>query len=709
MIQGYRFACVIMTLLWPGLVLAVETEASFLDDIPVVLSASRIGVSPLEAPAPVTVIDREMIQASGFTEIHDILRLVPGFLVVDTPETSPIVVNQGMGDPWSRRLQVLIDGSSVFDPLLGGVNWEDLPFRLDDIERIEVVRSPNPSSYGANAFQGVVNIITRAPYAGPTSGLVLRAGQHGIADGHAYIARGGADIDWRLSLSRRAADNFRVDEQADSAAYGERSRRDVVNAHVAWRPVADQEVRVQLGLTRGQDDYTTDSSQRSAYPSVDYFQASWRKQHTDGGELQARYYHYARDRDYVYSVLPTNPALAPYPSLSIDQSTRVSRDDLEMQYTRPWSETLTTALGAGARVDRAESDGLLYGLGTVKGEQWQLFGTLDWQPRPDWSLHAGAMVEKHYNTGTLFSPRLAANYHLDANQALRLAIGKGYRAPTIFEATAREATASPTGVADIAHWSYRDLDPESVTYVDLGYIAQIPALGLRVDARMYHNRYTDFIDEQSCIVDPESQNRPGTKLGPNCPFSPPPGYDRPLGYAGTAVRNDAVPYGRTPRYGHYKAFYYFNSGDIDVTGADLTISWRNPVVGTLRLSHAYTHIKSSGLGIDVTMDPNAISKDLDFVESAPKRSTSLLWWRPLPWGGLRASAAWYRVGWMNWPNGGTDQPAYDRYDFKLSKTFGGGGGNDELSLTAQNINAEHVEFRNYLVERRVFLTLRLGW
>ncbi len=226
---------------------------------------------------------------------------------------------------------------------------------------------------------------------------------------------------------------------------------------------------------------------------------------------------------------------------------------------------------------------------------------------------------------------------------------------------------------------------------------------------MYYNRYKNFIDEQSCIVDLESQTRPGTPLGVNCPFDPPAGYDRPLGYAGTAVRNDAVPYGRTPRYGHYKAFYYFNSGDIDVHGADLTLSWKHRDLGNYRFTQALTLIQATGLGIDTTLNPSSVSKDVDFEESAPKRSTSLLWSKALPWWDLSAHFAYYKVGKMEWPNGGDNQPGFERFDAKLSKRFGKPDQRNEIALTVQNFNETHLEFDNYLIERRAFVTLQLGW
>jgi iron complex outermembrane receptor protein len=187
-----------------------KSDIDFLADIPMVLTASRISQSPLDAPAAITVIDRETILDSGFTEIQDIFRLVPGFLVADYPGGSPVVVNQGMGDAHSRRLLVLLDGRALYDPFQGGVDWQDLPLRMEDIERIEIVRGPNAASYGANAFQGVINIITRLPLGENENGLMLRAGQRDIGDIYAYMARSDGDINWRISASGRQATNFRT-------------------------------------------------------------------------------------------------------------------------------------------------------------------------------------------------------------------------------------------------------------------------------------------------------------------------------------------------------------------------------------------------------------------------------------------------------------------------------------------------------------------
>lgn len=121
---------------------AAVTESAFLEDLPVVLSVSRLSQPVNEAPAAVTIIDRNMIRASGFRDIPDLLRLVPGFSVAYTRDNTWAAGYHGLGDAFSRRFQVLVDGRSIYSPHYGAVYWTDLPLSIDDIERIEVVRGP---------------------------------------------------------------------------------------------------------------------------------------------------------------------------------------------------------------------------------------------------------------------------------------------------------------------------------------------------------------------------------------------------------------------------------------------------------------------------------------------------------------------------------------------------------------------------------------
>lgn len=689
------------------------TEDAFLADLPMVLTASRIAQSPLDAPAPVSVIDRETIRASGFTEIHELLRLVPGFLVADWPEGSPTVVNHGLGDANSRRMQVLVDGLSVYDPFRGGVAWQDIPLRVEDIERIEVVRAPSQAVYGANAFQGVINIITLGADAEPGAGVVVSGGQRGFEDEYLRLGKSDGRLDWRISASHRQANNFR-DMGRDNYMVQEDIERWGLNGQLAWHPSADQEVRAYLGLGWGNDLTGTEDSTSDPLRDRDnrdrFFQLSWRVTASDSAETTLRYYHYDRKEREGFRVYAIDPALAPVPYISVDANIDMRRDGVEFQRTQTWSDQIQTMWGAGLRYDQVESEHLLYGLGNVGGMQKQVFGNLDWSFAPRWQLNLGAMVEDHYNTDTLFSPRLALNFKLAREQALRFSAGRSYRAPTVEEASAREAMTYSGGVADVGEWAYRELDPERVDFVELGYVARFAPLGLRVDARLFQDDYRDYIDDQSCILDPEaSEFRPdGVRRGVRCDFAPPPGYERPLGFAGFSWGDPSLPNGTLPRFSNFKAFYFFNSGAIKVRGGDVTLDWRNPTVGRILLMHAITQISAQGVGTDATSRAASVTRDGDMVLSAPRHATSLLWSRGWAWG-IETSVGVYYVGDMKWPNDGDYQPAYQRWDFRLAKRLGGPDAGDEIALTLQNFNGNHTEFDDYVPEHQAFVTLRLNW
>ncbi|TCS74089.1 iron complex outermembrane receptor protein [Sulfuritortus calidifontis] len=659
---------------------AEVSEDLFLMELPTVLTAARIAQSPLDAPAPVTVIDRDMIRTSGASEIHDLFRLAPGFLVADWPDGSPIVVNRGLGDGYSRRLLVLLDGHSVFDPFRGGVDWQDLPLRLDDIERIEVVRGPNQASYGANALQGVINIITRLPVQDAGIAAYAAYGRQGHYDAYARAGGGDGESAWRFSASSRAATNFQ-DLGRQNYDWQEGIQRQTFYGQWHYRPRAADEWRLQLGFSQGTDEVGSNKL-TNIEPHHDrdnrnlFLQLGWRRAYDQGSEIAWQYYHYSRAERERYLVYPTDPA-AVVPFIPVNLDVDMRRDDLELQQAHVWNDRLKGVWGLGVRRDAVESAHYLHGLGEVSGTQWQVFGNIDWQFLPRWLLHLGGMVEKHYLTDTLFSPRLALNYALTPLHSLRLSVGRGYRAPNLFEMKSREVYTYGGGIAEVGYWSYQSLLPEAVAFREVAYIGRFPELRAQAGLRLFMEDHSNYIDAKTCTLDTAA-----------CPFTAPAGYARPFGYPGKFLIGD--------KFGNPKAYYFYNAGDVRVRGGDASLDWRHPQFGRFVLSHAVTTISTQG------------EVDVDWRDSAPMQSTSLLWSRGFS-RGLQVSVAAYWLGDMMWPSDGDVQPGYRRIDLKLAKRLGKAGSEDEIALTLQNLGDKHMEFSDYTAERQAFVSLRLGW
>ena len=155
-----------------------------------VTSVSKTQQSLSRAASAIFVITPEAIRRSGANNIPDLLRMVPGLDVAQINANTWAVSARGFNAKFSNELLVLMDGRTVYTPTFGGVFWDVLDLPLGDIERIEVIRGPGGSLWGANAVNGVVNIITRKSSA--TLGAHIVAGYGNVEQGFGTVQYGGA-------------------------------------------------------------------------------------------------------------------------------------------------------------------------------------------------------------------------------------------------------------------------------------------------------------------------------------------------------------------------------------------------------------------------------------------------------------------------------------------------------------------------------------
>ena len=164
-----------------------------------VTSVSKQEQKVSRTAAAIFVITSEDIRRSGATNIPDLLRMVPGVDVAQINANTWAVSIRGFNTRFSDKLLVMVDGRSVYTPTFGGVYWDVVDLPLEDIERIEVIRGPGGSVWGANAVNGVINIITKA--AAETKGAMVVAGGGNTDEGFATLQYGGslgAKTDFRV-------------------------------------------------------------------------------------------------------------------------------------------------------------------------------------------------------------------------------------------------------------------------------------------------------------------------------------------------------------------------------------------------------------------------------------------------------------------------------------------------------------------------------
>ena len=538
----------------------------FLDGepLPQVLTATRLKQSPAAVPGSMTVIDSQLITASGARDISELLRLVPGIMVGNISGNQAAVNYHGTSASEARRMQVLIDGRSVYRAGLSTVDWSDIPVPLDDIERIEVFRGPNTVSYGANALMAVVNIITRRPADSHGSRMKIIRGQRDINDYYASQGLGWDSGDLRLSLSGLQDDGF--DSDRNGADYRDSRRLNRINLAVSQTLDERQSIDWQLNAKDGsnQRPYTyrpvfsgiTDAGNNSDVVAKTYAGSLRWNLDVDPDHslyIQGTAQHWDRQQtwracDAEVSFSPEltrlwqlNPnyteALArniarftttgapPGPAAErelgnqvlgqwnngarqtlcgdIDQSTRESRFDLELQDTLSLSDSLRLVSGLNYRYDRADSE--TYFNGTLNDTTWRTFGQLEWRATEHWLLQGGAMFEDTRLIGSSLTPRLAINYLINPRHGLRAVYSEAIRSPDMFENNVdwsyRVTNLRPSAYGQSsARYFVRtrgpgDLEQEHMRSRELGYNGYFIELGLALDVKVFHDEISGMISE----------------------------------------------------------------------------------------------------------------------------------------------------------------------------------------------------------------------
>jgi iron complex outermembrane receptor protein len=211
-----------------------------------ITSASRKEQPVDETPAAVFVLTQEDIRRSGLRTLPELFRLVPGVQVARINSSNWAVTIRGFNNQFANKLLVLIDGRSVYMQNFSGVYWDGEDMALDDIDRIEVIRGPGGAVWGANAVNGVINIVTKT--AGDTQGAFVRLGS-GTLDPLRATARYGG-------LLGSAA--YRV--YAQWTDHGETRLKSGMAARDSWQSLT---TGARVDWTRGTDEWTVDASVRA--------------------------------------------------------------------------------------------------------------------------------------------------------------------------------------------------------------------------------------------------------------------------------------------------------------------------------------------------------------------------------------------------------------------------------------------------------------
>lgn len=623
-----------MALLISGLIaLDAATASSLENNLPIVLSPSRMAQNISESPSAVTVIDRETIRATGARKILDVLRLVPGFVVGSHYGYTHSGTYHGLGDEYSRRIQVLVDGRSTWIPAYGGVSWLNLPVPIEDVDRIEVIRGPNAATYGSSAFLATVNILTR--HASETVGTraAVTAGSGQIQDQYLHHGGGRGDLAYSLSVSRQHDTGF--DTLADTR------QDDLLFARADYALSARDELTLEIGLSDstyqvGRKDALTPDYDIGQQDSFQYL--IWTRALSGGEDLRVTLSrnHFTNSQAFIYGPVPF------IGELLFDLDYQTTRTDLELQHTLMPSAKTRAVWGAGMRRDEGHSEGYLDTDEAITNTLYRLFGHLEYRLSPKTLLNLGAMLEVAKEIEPEISPRAALIHHLSDAHTVRLAVSTGTRLPSMVEDFGAHRPWNVDRTLQIDKLvTAGDLDPERIVSHEIGYLYQ-PHGGLSVDLRFYYDRITNLINEYFRPVSPD-------------------------------------------RIGAYNNFTetldFYNQDLFTATGFEVGSTLRLSGRDRLMLSYAYTQL-------DATEPANEFSYD----GGAPTHQVAALWTHH--WGyGFDSSVIYSWQNEMQWV-AETPIESYDRLDIRLAKALGRGV---RLELVGQNLSGAYADYRNEAV------------
>lgn len=692
-------ACVRAAFALPVLVLPFAAQAEsdpYFEEFPIVASVSRLPQRLSETPAAVTVIDQDMIRASGMRTVEDLLRLVPGFQVTSHNQDPAIVTYHGLtsgmsNNEYGLRVQVLIDGRSQYSPLFkGGVNWNLLPVALENIERIEVTRGPNTVSYGSNAFMGVVNIITVDPSL--TRGWLFSAnhGNNGIRDETLRWGASNDDSAVRFTYKSLQDDGFQKG-YFNNAWWPMPDSRQSQLADFRFDKQLTERDELQLTATMARDysQYgrpvpSTSDPRRNLEQTSNSLGLLWRHVVSSDEEYKLRY---AFTQDWAYGPYTMSGSFKNALNQTVNYSTlydpggRSSTHELEFEHRFAPFQKTRLSWGAGAKSLDLVSYGQFSTYSHKHRDDYRIFGNLEYRPVDAWLFNVGTSLDHDSISGYLFDWRAGASYHLTEENTVRFVKSRAHRTPSLYETaglTRIPGVVQNTSIAQSDTTFYSaGVDAERIDSLELGYLGEFKSLRTSIDVRMFSERIPNLIEIVPLAL--------------------------PIDMADNKVVAHTI-------YGG--ADGALNITNVRIHGYEYQARWTPWDSSRLIYSNALISIDGS-IGSGIADDAANINKIFrQTLESAPVRSQSAMLIQQLPMS-LQLSVMYFHSSPMRLRRNdrdGLQLPASERIDWRLSKAFKVGNTTGEVAFTTQMTNGDQYG-RNLsrMAERMHWVSLRLGF
>jgi iron complex outermembrane recepter protein len=381
-----------------------------------ITSVSRRGQNISDAPASIFVITADDIRHSGATSLPEILRLAPNLQVARIDSVQYAISARGFNNSIGNKLLVLLDGRTIYTPLFSGVFWEMEDAFLQDIERVEVISGPGATLWGANAVNGVINIITRP--AAQTQGVLL-VGSTGEGEYGGGLRVGGTvgSANVRAYVKTRSWDNTNRENGTDAVDTWDRAQ---AGFRADWASDADN-FTLQGDMSRGESGHRGVVG-TIAIPAVRVAGANllgrWTRELRSGSSLNVQAYWSRSDREEVILFSPKSDIF-----------------DLELMHDVAF-DAHHLMWGGGYRYAKDDvTPGFITAVLPAKRSlDWQnIFMQDEWRLADDWTGTIGVKLEWNDYTGMEYLPNARLAWTPAAGHLLWSSVARAVRAPSRFD------------------------------------------------------------------------------------------------------------------------------------------------------------------------------------------------------------------------------------------------------------------------------------
>lgn len=511
-----------------------ESDDDFLDfsleelislNIPDVTSVSRKKQRLMDSAAAIYVITSDDIQRTGVTSIPEALRMVPGMQVARLNGNTWSISTRGFNYIFANKLLVLIDGRTVYSPLFSGVNWDVQDTLMADIDRIEVIRGPGAALWGANAVNGVINVITKS--AADTQGSVVTLGGGSEEKAFGSYRHGGQFGDsgfYKVFFKAFQRDGM-VMPNGDDANDDWKMKR--AGFKTEWKPTSDTDFTVQGDIYEGTTRPLLKIFEDNAIQKKDNTARDQR-----GGNLSA-YWKRTVAENHDYSL---RAVFDDYQNFDYRVTEKRNSMDLEFQhYYQPFDgHDLVWGLGYRAtwyELSDMRNIVMLDEQGNRENkrfdELYSLFVQDDITLNDQWTFTVSSRFEHNSFTGYEIQPNARLTWKATENRTFWTSLSRAVKTPSISETavvsdhiTFIKDPNFPT--FDMSIQGNRDLKSEKLTAFEVGY-RELFTDSFRLDITAFYNQYDDIVAYISTPTCPNGSSAfnldGGGSIIPACSFT----------------------------------------------------------------------------------------------------------------------------------------------------------------------------------------------